>query len=95
MMAEDGQMKGDEITKGSIPERRDSTPAAARSAGRRGFLAGAGAAGVAGAAVLATRGNAPAVPAGAAADAVSSKPVGNRGYHETDHVRKYYDTAKV
>lgn len=84
-------MKDDKISESSI------TPATAatRSAGRRGFLAGAGVAGVAGAAVLATRGTGRPVADEAAAEAVPPKALANRGYHETDHVRKYYDTTKV
>lgn len=94
-MAEDREMESD---KGRItnPQSDAATPAGAKAPGRRGFLAGAGAAaGVAGAAVLAVkRGAAPAAEA-VAADAAPAKPVGGLGYHETAHIRKYYDTTKV
>jgi hypothetical protein len=67
-------------------------PAAVRPR-RRGFLLGAGAAAGVGAAALAVGRNAqPPVEAAAPQD---HKPVASRGYHVTDHVRKYYDTAKV
>ena len=55
---------------------------------RRNFLLAAGAGGVAAAAVVAgKRGPAQSKKA----EAVS----GSRGYQVTDHVRKYYNTAKV
>ena len=56
---------------------------------RRNFLLAAGAGGVAtAAAVIATKG--PQSPQ-KEAEAVS----GSRGYHVTDHIRKYYSTTKV
>lgn len=58
------------------------------TATRRGFLLGAGLAGAAGAAAVATRGK---VAQGPAED---PKPLadarGGGGYHVTDHVRAYY-----
>jgi hypothetical protein len=55
---------------------------------RRNFLLAAGAGGAATAAAVATRSTqAPVKKTGAA--------TGSRGYHVTDHIRKYYDTAKV
>jgi len=73
-------------TPGSTPPIR--TPA------RRGFLAGAGVAGIAGAAVLATGGKGASAIADVAPEAPPTQVAG-RGYHETDHIRKYYDTTKV
>lgn len=61
-------------------------------AGRRGFLVGAGAAGVAGAAAIAGKG----LPQAQVAPA--TKPdAGARGggYHVTEHVRSYYRTTLV
>ena len=55
---------------------------------RRKFLLAAGASGVAAAAVVA--GKNPQVQV-KKTEAVS----GSKGYHVTDHVRKYYNTAKV
>ena len=55
---------------------------------RRNFLLAAGAGGVAAAAVV----------AGKSGQAQTKKPEavsGSKGYHVTDHVRKYYNTAKV
>jgi hypothetical protein len=84
--------------KGRTTDRQGGSAAGATSSktpARRGFLAGVGAAGVAGAAVIASkRGTTPPV-AEAADPAVAAKPVAGRGYHETDHVRRYYDTTKV
>ena len=61
-----------------------------KKAGRRGFLLGAGAAGVAGAAAVATRPTtlAPAEPA-----APRKHPKGGGGYHESEHVQRYYRTT--
>jgi hypothetical protein len=56
---------------------------------RRKFLAALGAGGAAAAAVAVTQGN--REPAPTAADAT---PQG-RGYQVTEHVQKYYRTAKV
>ena len=70
---------------------------AGRKSSRRGFLVGAGAAaGVAGAAAIALKsGTAPVVAGEAAVEAAQKAPVQGRGYHETAHIRKYYDTTKV
>lgn len=58
---------------------------------RRGFLRAAGGAGALGALAVVASG-APAAPAVAAAPpAPDAKPV---GYHETEHIRQYYRTAK-
>jgi hypothetical protein len=61
--------------------------------GRRGFLIGAGTAGMAGAAVAATGGRAPV----AEADKVAKPQTDGRGggYHVTDHVRRYYRSTLV
>lgn len=60
---------------------------------RRGFLMGAGMAGAAGVAVVATRGGA---AQGAAADAKPARHArGGGGYHVTDHVRRYYRSTIV
>lgn len=56
---------------------------------RRRFLLAAGAGGVATAAAVATRKD-PETPAGKPEAANSGK-----GYHVTEHIRKYYNTAKV
>jgi hypothetical protein len=55
---------------------------------RRNFLLGVGAGGVAAAAAVANK-RAHTVPK--KAEAVS----GSKGYHLTDHIRKYYSTTKV
>ena len=60
--------------------------------GRRGFLLGAGAAGAAGAAVIATKGS---LPAAAEAPKPETHAKGGGGYHVTDHVRQYYRTTTV
>ncbi|MCM5568991.1 formate dehydrogenase [Burkholderiaceae bacterium FT117] len=60
--------------------------------GRRGFLLGAGAAGAAGAAVIATKGS---LPAGGEAPKPEKHAKGGGGYHVTDHVRHYYRTTTV
>ena len=75
--------------------RGRSQTASGAPAGRRGFLVGAGAAaGMAGAAAATFR-----RPAEPAADVVAEQaqkdPVQGKGYHETPHIRKYYDTTKV
>lgn len=58
---------------------------------RRGFLRAAGGAGALGAlAVVAS--DAPAAPEPAAAPAAD--PAKSVGYHETEHIRQYYRTAK-
>ena len=57
--------------------------------------AGAGAVGIAGAAVLAAGGKGRDAIAEVADEASPPKQASGRGYHETDHVRKYYDTTKV
>lgn len=62
---------------------------------RRGFLLGAGAAaGAAGAAAIAL-GKKPQAAAPEVAEPAAQEPARGRGYHVTDHVRKYYDTTKV
>jgi hypothetical protein len=72
-----------------------SQTASATPAGRRGFLVGAGAAaGMAGAAAATFR--RPLGPvADVAAEQAQKDPVQGKGYHETPHIRKYYDTTKV
>ena len=72
-----------------VPPRSESDPRAPVSK-RRGFLLALGAGGI-GAAAIAARsleGNAPVAPA--EPDAASGD-----GYRETDHVRRYYRTAKI
>ena len=59
-----------------------------RKLSRRNFLLAAGAGGVAATAVV-TGTKGPEAPK--KAEAVSS----SRGYHVTEHIRKYYDTTKV
>jgi hypothetical protein len=62
---------------------------------RRGFLVGAGAAaGIAGAAAVALKTRTQPI-ADVAAPAPEQTPVSGRGYHETAHIRKYYETTKV
>ena len=61
---------------------------------RRGVLAGAGALGVAGAALLAAK----ALPPGATAPALATAATAtlpSGGYQATAHVLRYYQTAKV
>jgi hypothetical protein len=63
---------------------------------RRGFLMGAGAAaGAAGAAALALKTRTEPVAGVAASGPLQKDPVHGQGYHETAHIRKYYDTTKV
>ncbi len=59
--------------------------------GRRGFLLGAGAAGVAGAAAVATRqaGTTPSAPE------PRKHAKGGGGYHESEHVQRYYRTTDI
>jgi len=86
-----------EDDKSRINDRQAGTPGGAppnRSPARRGFLAGAGAAGIAGAAVVAAGGKQASAIA-EVADEAPPKQAASRGYHETDHIRKYYDTTKV
>lgn len=60
-----------------------------RKLSRRNFLLAAGAGGVAaGAAVIGRRSS---QPQPGKAEAVS----GSKGYHVTEHIRRYYSTAKV
>jgi nitrous oxide reductase len=61
--------------------------------GRRGFLMGAGLAGAAGAAVVATRGG--AAQTAASDDKPRTHARGGGGYHVTDHVRRYYRSTIV
>ena len=58
---------------------------------RRGFLRAAGRAGALGA-LAAVAGQAPAAAAVAAPAALES--AGGVGYHETEHIRQYYRTAR-
>jgi hypothetical protein len=55
---------------------------------RRNFLLAAGAGGVVTAAAIAGK-SPPAQPKKAVAES------GSKGYHLTEHIRKYYDTTKV
>ena len=57
---------------------------------RRRFLLAAGAGGVATAAAVSARKN-PGTPSIKKADEARS----GKGYHVTEHIRKYYNTAKV
>ena len=68
-------------------------PAGPGTAGRRSFLLGAGAAGAAGAAVIASKG----APLTAPAEAVQPQTHerGGGGYHVTDHVRQYYRSTTI
>jgi hypothetical protein len=61
--------------------------------GRRGFLMGAGLAGAAGAAVVATRGG--AAQTAASDEQPKTHPRGGGGYHVTEHVRRYYRSTIV
>lgn len=82
-MAGDGKMSAD------IGKKAGGKPA------RRGFLVGAGAAaGAAGAGAL-TLGKGPQAVTTEVAGAAAPEPVRGKGYHVTDHIRKYYETAKV
>ena len=60
---------------------------------RRGFLAGAGAASVAGAAALVSKPQAPAKPAPVKTSKANVEP--GAGYQATAHVRNYYRTTTV
>lgn len=68
-------------------------PRAADRAARRGFLFGAGLAGAAGAAAVATRGAVAKEPAGQQKAKLDER--GGGGYHVTDHVRRYYRSTLV
>lgn len=69
----------------SIPARVEVDPR------RRGFLRAAAGAGALGT-LAALSGETAAAPAAAAAAPV--EPAQPKGYHETDHIRKYYATAR-
>lgn len=71
------------------PEKGVDKPVSAR----RGFLMGAGLAGAAGAAVVATGGGAARVPASGTGPSLDAR--GGGGYHVTDHVRRYYRSTIV
>jgi len=60
----------------------------ARRLSRRNFLLSAGAGGAAAAAAVVVGGKAGTLPGARARDRI-------QGYHLTEHIRKYYDTAKV
>ena len=82
-------MAGDSKMSADIVKNAGGKPA------RRGFLLGAGAAaGAAGAAAFAL-GKGPQVVATEVAGAATPEPARGQGYHVTDHIRKYYETAKV
>ena len=68
-------------------------PEAANGIARRGFLLGAGLAGAAGAAAVATRGA--AVQGPAAKEKAKLDARGGGGYHVTDHVRRYYRSTMI
>lgn len=68
-------------------------PEAANVVARRGFLLGAGLAGAAGAAAVATRGAAVRTPATNEKAKLDER--GGGGYHVTDHVRRYYRSTMV
>ncbi|GMV02927.1 MAG: formate dehydrogenase [Burkholderiaceae bacterium] len=72
--------------------KRDKTTDRSVSA-RRGFLMGAGLAGAAGAAVVATRGGAAQPEASGSAPQMHER--GGGGYHVTEHVRRYYRSTTV
>ena len=59
-----------------------------RKLSRRSFLIGAGGAAVTAAAAVASKGSQDQPKK---AEAVA----GSKGYHVTEHIRKYYDTTKV
>jgi nitrous oxide reductase len=59
---------------------------------RRGFLLGAGAAGVAGAAATV---GAAAAPAAVAQDPAPAAEDAKRGYQLSEHVRRYYRTTRI
>ncbi len=91
MKIEEGSDSGRTMQQGEAPAGGASSKAPAR----RGFLAGVGAAGVVGAAAIAAGRSAPPAVTEVAGQAAAPGKVAGRGYHETDHVRRYYDTAKV
>jgi hypothetical protein len=68
-------------------------PEADNGIARRGFLLGAGLAGAAGAAAVATRGT--AVRGAPAQEKAKLDERGGGGYHVTDHVRRYYRSTMV
>jgi hypothetical protein len=68
---------------------KDKTKAVDRA--RRGFLRAAGGAGALGA--LAAAGQAPAATP-AAVPEPAAEPAKPAGYHETEHIRQYYRTAR-
>jgi hypothetical protein len=82
--------------KSSIPPRLSSptAEAAATAPSRRHLLVGLGAAGAAGVAVTALPLVKTAVPA-AAPEALAAAPEAGGGYQLTQHVLRYYQTAKV
>jgi hypothetical protein len=82
-----------DIDKGKSPGQ--VAPATGGKRSRRGFLIGAGAvAGVAGVAAVALKNGAQPVTEVAAPEP-DKAPAQSRGYHETAHIRRYYETTKV
>ncbi len=86
-----------EISKGSNQAQDVSAvPAGKATSRRRGFLVGVGvAAGAAGVAAVALGSRSQQAAGDALPQASRQAPVDGRGYQETAHVRKYYDTTKV
>jgi hypothetical protein len=78
-----------------LPAGIAAQAAAGPTARRRGFLVGGAAAGVAGAAAIALKTGARPVAGEVAGQTPRAEPAQGRGYHETAHIRKYYDTTKV
>ena len=72
----------------ATPEDRPATPGPAPDPARRSFLR---AAPLGALAVVAGSSGATEVPA--AAPLAAPDPQRKRGYHETDHIRRYYQTA--
>lgn len=68
-------------------------PEAPNASARRGFLLGAGLAGAAGAAAVATRGAAVQGPPAREKPKLDAR--GGGGYHLSDHVRRYYRSTMV
>lgn len=68
-------------------------PEVSNGMARRGFLLGAGLAGTAGAAAVATRGAAVKGPAREEKAKLDER--GGGGYHVTDHVRRYYRSTMI
>ena len=83
-------MRPDQRTAANTPSASSESPSRAANAKRRGFLLALGVGG-AGAAAIAARSLSGVAPAAGVSDAATS----SESYRLTDHVKRYYQTAKT